>query len=64
MDDKALIEMQPENAAEDYVLWLEQLILGRKLTPQELEQISVKAQFWWAIASTQRDAWSRVYSRN
>lgn len=60
----AIILRQPDDAANDYADWLEQLILGRELTPQELEQISVKTAYWWAIAQMQRDLLNRAHSLN
>lgn len=54
----------PDDAAEDFANWLQELILGRQVTPQEFEQITVKTTYWWAVATAQRDALSRFHSRN
>jgi hypothetical protein len=59
-----MLALAPADAAADFATWLEDLILGRQLTPQEFNQIETKTAYWWAVATAQRDALSRFISRN
>lgn len=66
MDDSqhVLLAQTPCDAATDIAEWLEDMILGRDLTPQEDDQIHTKMTYWWAVAVAQRDALGRAYSLN
>lgn len=64
MVPRELMLLAPGDAALDFAEWLQTLILGRDLTPQELEQIAVKAQYWWAVAVTQCNELAKMASRN
>lgn len=59
-----LSHVSPDDAVFDLTVWLEEMILGRDLTPQEEEQLTTKVSFWWGMAMMRRDQIAGWISRN